>query len=36
MTFNLEPSADFDGYGGMRQCDLMTIPENGVKVLTQL
>ncbi len=35
MTFNLEPAAYFDGYGGMRHCDVVAVTEEGVKVLTQ-
>ncbi len=35
MTFNLEPAAYFDGYGGMRHCDLIAVKEDGAKVLTQ-
>ncbi len=35
MTFNLEPAAYFDGYGGMRHCDVVAVTREGVKVLTQ-
>ena len=35
MTFNLEPAAYFDGYGGMRHCDLVAVSRNGVEVLTK-
>ncbi|MEO7028541.1 MAG: Xaa-Pro peptidase family protein [Acidobacteriaceae bacterium] len=35
MTFNVEPAAYFDGYGGMRHCDVVAVTEDGVKVLTQ-
>ena len=34
MTFNLEPAAYFDGYGGMRHCDVIAVTENGVCVLS--
>lgn len=34
MTFNVEPAAYFDGYGGMRHCDVVAVTNNGVKVLT--
>lgn len=35
MTFNVEPAAYFDGYGGMRHCDLIAVTDDGSKVLTQ-
>jgi Xaa-Pro aminopeptidase len=34
MTFNLEPAAYFDGYGGMRHCDVIAVTANGAQVLT--
>jgi Xaa-Pro aminopeptidase len=34
MTFNLEPAAYFEGYGGMRHCDVVAVTANGVDVLT--
>lgn len=35
MTFNLEPAAYFDGYGGMRHCDVVAVTPTGASVLTQ-
>jgi Xaa-Pro aminopeptidase len=35
MTFNLEPAAYFTGYGGMRHCDVVTVTNDGVKVMTE-
>lgn len=35
MTFNIEPAAYFDGYGGMRHCDVVTVTADGVNVLTE-
>ncbi len=34
MTFNIEPAAYFDGYGGMRHCDVVAVTADGVSVLT--
>ena len=34
MTFNIEPAAYFDGYGGMRHCDVVTVDSDGATVLT--
>ncbi len=34
MTFNIEPAAYFDGYGGMRHCDVVAVSPNGATVLT--
>ena len=34
MTFNLEPAAYFEEYGGMRHCDLVAVTAQGVKVMT--
>lgn len=35
MTFNVEPAAYFDGYGGMRHCDIAAVTADGVDVLTE-
>ena len=35
MTFNIEPAAYFDGYGGMRHCDVVAVTSNGAEVLTE-
>lgn len=35
MTFNVEPAAYFDGYGGMRHCDVVQVTDDGVNVLTE-
>jgi Xaa-Pro aminopeptidase/Xaa-Pro dipeptidase len=35
MTFNIEPAAYFDGYGGMRHCDVVAVTQDGVTVLTE-
>jgi Xaa-Pro aminopeptidase len=34
MTFNLEPAAYFDDYGGMRHCDLVEVTNDGARVMT--
>ncbi len=34
MTFNLEPAAYFDDYGGMRHCDLIAVTQNGARVMS--
>jgi Xaa-Pro aminopeptidase len=34
MTFNVEPAIYFDGYGGMRHCDVVAVTSIGVKVMT--
>lgn len=34
MTFNLEPAAYFEGYGGMRNCDVVAVTADGAQVLT--
>jgi len=35
MTFNIEPAAYFDGYGGMRHCDVVAVTSDGAAVLTE-
>lgn len=35
MTFNLEPAAYFDGYGGVRHCDLVAVTADGSRVMTE-
>ncbi|HEX2911834.1 MAG TPA: Xaa-Pro peptidase family protein [Chloroflexia bacterium] len=34
MVFNVEPSIYIEGFGGMRHCDVITVTDNGAKVLT--
>ena len=34
MTFNLEPAAYFEGYGGMRHCNVVAVTADGAQVLT--
>ncbi len=34
MTFNVEPAAYFDGYGGMRHCDLVAVTSTGATIMT--
>jgi Xaa-Pro aminopeptidase len=34
MTFNLEPAAYFDGYGGIRHCDLIAVTKDGARVIS--
>lgn len=36
MTFNVEPAAYFDGYGGMRHYDVVEVTKGGVQLLTNL
>ncbi len=36
MTFNLEPAAYFDGYGGMRHCDIVALTSDRATVITDL
>ncbi len=35
MTFNVEPAAYFDGFGGMRHCDVVAVSGVGADVLTK-
>jgi Xaa-Pro aminopeptidase len=35
MTFNIEPAAYFDDYGGMRHCDVVAVSSDGAAVLTE-
>jgi Xaa-Pro aminopeptidase len=35
MTFNIEPAAYFDGYGGMRHCDVVAVTDGSAEVLTE-
>ena len=34
MVFNIEPAVYFDGWGGLRHCDMVTVTETGVELLT--
>jgi Xaa-Pro dipeptidase len=34
MVFNVEPALYFEGYGGMRHCDLVVLTSTGAEVLT--
>ncbi len=34
MVFNVEPAIYFDGYGGIRHCDVVSVTEAGAEVLT--
>jgi Xaa-Pro aminopeptidase len=34
MTFNIEPAIYFDGYGGMRHCDMVGVGKTGAEVFT--
>ncbi len=34
MVFNVEPAIYFDGYGGIRHCDMVTVTEAGAELLT--
>lgn len=35
MTFNIEPAAYFDGYGGMRHCDVVAVTPSGAEAITE-
>lgn len=34
MVFNVEPAIYVDGYGGVRHCDMVTVTDAGVELLT--
>jgi Xaa-Pro aminopeptidase len=34
MVFNVEPAIYFDGYGGMRHCDMVAVTDSGAELLT--
>ncbi len=34
MVFNVEPAIYFEGYGGMRHCDMVSVTEDGAELLT--
>ena len=34
MVFNLEPAVYFEGYGGLRHCDMIAVTQRGAEVLT--
>jgi Xaa-Pro dipeptidase len=34
MTFNIEPAIYIEGYGGIRHCDVVSVRESGVDLLT--
>lgn len=34
MVFNVEPAVYFQGYGGLRHCDMVAVTETGVELLT--
>ncbi len=35
MVFNVEPAIYIEGYGGLRQCDMVTVTGDGFELLTQ-
>ncbi len=34
MVFNVEPAIYFEGYGGIRHCDMVTVTQSGAELLT--
>jgi Xaa-Pro aminopeptidase len=34
MVFNVEPAIYFEGYGGIRHCDVVTVTDSGAELLT--
>ena len=34
MAFNVEPAAYYEGYGGLRHCDMVAVTEHGASLLT--
>jgi Xaa-Pro aminopeptidase len=34
MVFNVEPAIYFEGYGGIRHCDMVTVTDSGAELLT--
>lgn len=34
MVFNVEPAMYFEGYGGIRHCDMVTVTDSGAELLT--
>ncbi len=34
MVFNMEPAIYFEGYGGLRHCDMVAVGSNQPEVLT--
>ena len=34
MVFNVEPAVYFEGYGGMRHCDMVAVTDSGAELLT--
>jgi Xaa-Pro aminopeptidase len=34
MVFNIEPAAYFEGWGGLRHCDMVAVTRGGAEVLT--
>ena len=34
MVFNVEPAVYLEGWGGLRQCELVAVTDEGVELLT--